>query len=176
RSIWLLHAKQLYFHGHLPRAELLRESLAFAHPEYPLALPAVLACFALPAPLYDERQAALGLVFLCAAVACVLFLCARDRLGARAAAWLTALYLLGTAQLSANAYADGFLAGVLAVQALCASSSDPRLARLQWVAALCASLLKQEGLLFSVCIAIPSLVAARPGLAGAAARLAVYVP
>jgi len=176
RSIWLLHAKQLHAHGFVPRADLLREGLAFSHPEYPLALPAVLASFALPEAVYDERLAAQGLVFLLVAIAGVLFLCARDRLGGRAAALLTALYLLGTVHLSANAYADGFLAGLLAIQALCARAADPRVARLQWVAALCASLVKQEGLVFSLCIAVPSLVAGRAGIARSAARLAVYLP
>jgi hypothetical protein len=176
RSIWLFHARQLFFHGYLPRADLLRVELAFSHPEYPLALPALLAAFAVPSPLWNERLAAAGLAVLLAVIAWLLFSCGRGPLGARAAAVVTACYLLGTAGLSANAYADGFLAGLLAIQYLGAASSDPGSRRLAGAAALCASLVKLEGLVFSACIAASALAARRARARSWLGALALYLP
>jgi len=176
RSIWLFHAKQLFFHGYVPRADLLRADFAFSHPEYPLAFPALLAAFAVPSPLWNERLATAGLAALLAVVTWLLFACGRDFFGVRAAAVVSAVYLFGTAGLSANAYADGFLAGLLALQYLGHRSADPGWQRLAWVAALCASLVKLEGLVFSVLIAATALAVPRIRARSSIAALAVYLP
>jgi len=152
RSIWLLRAKQIFFHGMLPRAEAQWSGLQWSHTSYPLLLPGFLAHFTSLSGAYNERMASLGLfVFLTGLMGVIWFL-ARKQLGRAAGAALTLCLFLGAAPLFSGGYADGFLMLLLTVQFLALAQKPFEL--WGWLAALSASITKNEGLVLAGMIAV----------------------
>lgn len=141
RSIWLFRAKEISHHFMFARADILNPDYAWAHPEYPLLLPAWLAYFnALSGSIFSERMAAMGIPVLASA----LFLLIRPLAGGVA----TAAVFLGVQHLFCGAYADGLVLLLLMLEFL---AEDGFLVS---IAALGASLAKFEGLVFAAIVAL----------------------
>jgi len=148
RFVWLFHGAQVFFDGYLPRSYAPPE----LQPTYPLFTPAVFAWSAGWQPEFNERSAAVLGVVVHGAVLVLLARLAQRRLGTAAGFVITSFVFSSTIGLSAEAYADGLLATLLAVQFL--ALHDDRAARLGWILAAAAALTKREGLVLAGIVAL----------------------
>jgi hypothetical protein len=147
RSIWLFHARQVAL-SQSPGAAIA--SVPDSQPTYPLLLPAHLAFFGLQNDAFNERAAAASLALLFAACVCACWTWARLILGRAGGAVFALAALVGTADLSGEAYADGFLALLLAATFLSSMRPGPALAPVLAMAA--AGLAKREGLVLALLV------------------------
>lgn len=152
RSIWLFHARRIFFHGMFASEDLLNVDAAWSHTRYPPLLPGWLAVFGADGPVFNERSAAISLGLLLAGVLGPLWRVSRERLGRWVGCAFTVGAFLGVQQLCSWGYADGFLALLLVIQVLGLGSS--RFRAEGWLAACAASLLKQEGALLAELFAL----------------------
>lgn len=171
RSIWLFQAARLSAHGFVPLADLLHADVQWSHPDYPLLFPALLAGLSALRPAFDERLAATAIPLLLAACLTALWFLARRRLGRAAGAAFTLGLALSLDRVAGGGYADGFVVLLLLVEVLAFASHEHR--RLGWFAAACASLLKSEGILYALPVAL--LFAWRGGADRSWRRLAPLV-
>ena len=157
RSIWLFQAKRLFTHGFVPLTELRHPDSLWSHPDYPLLFPASLAQLAALHGAFDERLAATAIPLLLGACLGALWLLAREALGRTAGAAFTLGLALSLDRLATGGYADGFLALLLLVQFLAVVSGGRD--AIAWIAAACASLVKGEGILLALPVAVLFTVA-----------------
>lgn len=156
RSIWLLHAKQLYFNGMLSGAELRSPPLQYQS-EYPLLHPAWMAHFSGFASSYNERLAAVGVPVLFSAVVAMVWQLLRRATSRWVGSAITLAAFFSVAHLAGGGYADGLLMFLLLLEFLALQSSDSE--TLGWLAAAAASLVKAEGVVFASLIAWVCLLA-----------------
>lgn len=153
RSIWLFHAKQIFFNGHYPLSDLLHGDLRWTHPDYPVAYPGWLALHSAMSEVhYNERLASLGIFSLSTALLALLWQLARRRVGRWQGAAIAACFLLLNARLLAGGYADGQLMLACTVGLLGLSNERSEEQTIGWIALCLASLLKAEGLFLSLLI------------------------
>jgi hypothetical protein len=142
RSIWLFHAKVVFFHGYLPRELAANASYAWTHFDYPPLFSAWMAAFS-NGPSFSERAAQTALAALAAALALSLWRLSRARFGRQEGALLAVAITLGVSALTTSGLADAPLLLALLVARLAFQSKEIRLG---FVALLAASLMKTEGL------------------------------
>ena len=180
RSIWLFHARRIFFHGMFASVDLLHVDSRWSHPQYPPLLPGWLAFFGADGPVFNERSAGISLGLLFAGLVGLLWRVSREQLGRWVGGAFTLGAFFGVQRLCALGYADGFLALLLVIQVLGMSSSRFRWEG--WLAAFAAALLKQEGALLAEVFALAHValrVLATPTWsqrARAALPLAVFLP
>ena len=105
--------------GRFDLADALHPDYAdWAHPAYPLLLPAWLAHCTAFAGGWDERTASIGIAVLLAAVLPLDWVLARAQLGRWLGAALVFTIVGSVAYLTVGAYADGFLALLLLLELL----------------------------------------------------------
>lgn len=165
RSIWLFHARQVAL-AEAPGTAI--SSFPELHPTYPLLLPAHLAFFG-TSDSFNERAAAASLAVLFACCVALCWKSSQPLLGRATAALFALAAVLVTTDGCAEAYADGFLALLLAAQFL--GSLRPGTAALPLLAAAAAGLLKREGLPLALLIQLASR-----GRRGLASCLVALVP
>lgn len=160
RSIWFFQAKIIYFAGALT-SDSPWTTLEFAHSDYPKLLPTLAAQAADVAGFWNETlpKSAL-LALLCPAAVGVVSFARRPLSGS----FLIAMLFFPTYLVLWNGYADGYLA---LYAALCALALGRWIDRrnpgdlLLGLAALgIAASLKNEGLLFLLCVTVGSAMAA----------------
>src|SRR5262245_593652 len=139
RSIWLFHAKRLYFDGFLTARAAADPDAQWSHTSYPLLLPAWMGFATWLSPVYNERLVGVGVGVLFASELWLVWLLACRRLGRGLGAALAFALGLGLATPSAEGFADGHLTLLLVALLLAAQGAAPALA---WVLALAASLAK----------------------------------
>jgi hypothetical protein len=160
RSIWLFQTKRLYFDGLLTRGEAIRPDTSWSQAFYPLLFPAWMAHFTSLCGLYNERMASLGIPVLFAAVSWLFWGILRRLVGALLACSLTVGLFLYAENQVAGGYVDFFVAVLLAIETV--AFLAPGCRSLAWLAAMAASLLKDEGLVLSIVIAAGMLLLERP--------------
>lgn len=165
RSIWLFHAKQVFVQGGGSMGELLHPEYAFSHPGYPPLFPAWMAAFAGLGGRYDERMATLGIPALFVGTLAAIWSTSRRVAGRWPGAAFTGALLLLLTSSVVEGYADSYLTLFLVLFFLAMADGDDLLA---WMAALCASLTKREGLFLA---AIAAAVQLAPHVKGGAIRL-----
>jgi hypothetical protein len=157
RSIWFFHAKKMFFHGMLSKADMLHPDFQWSHAIYPVLLPGWLNHFNLFSTLYNERMMSLGIpVLLGSALALVWWLARRQPSGARwTGAAFTFAVFLSIEKLSAGGYADGLVLAFVLLEYLAFNLGERSRenAWLGWTAAMLASLVKQEGFFLAIGIA-----------------------
>lgn len=152
RSIWAFHGKMLWSENLISTEDRSNPVYAsLSHLDYPLLLPAWIAWFSQDQGFYNERLAGVGVAILFVSIWLLLSQIATRKLGIWAGFVLATAAFGFTRDLSAWVYADGLLALLLLIAALCflgerTSAHSP----IGWLALAAASLLKNEGLFFSV--------------------------
>jgi hypothetical protein len=157
RSIWLLHAKQLFVNGMLGDADLLNPALQFSQSEYPLLHPAWMAHFSGFASSYNERLAAVGVPVLLSAVVAMVWQLLRRATSRWVGAAITLAAFSSVAHIAGGGYADGLVMFLLLLEFLALQSPDSE--TLGWLAAAAVSLVKLEGCVFASLIACACLLA-----------------
>lgn len=177
RSIWLFHAKQIFTEGCLARIDRWNPEYEFAHPHYPLLVPAWLAQFASLEPRYNERMATLGIPVLCMGVVGAIWGASRKALGRWPGAMLTLALLFALSDSMASGYVDAFVSLFLVLLVLSLANTNEPLAL---AAALAASLVKREGLPLAFAVVLLYLIthpwARTRDIKARALRLAVFLP
>jgi hypothetical protein len=164
RSNWLFRTKQLFYQGMLRSSDALNPSYQFGHPWYPLLFPAWMTHFTLFSNLYNERIAALGIPVLLSAVMGLVWILLRERIGALPGTIVVLAGYVATRKLTWGGYTDGLLMFTLALELLAFTSDKNEKingTKLGWLAAFVASLIKCEGFLFAVWIALASVLRRR---------------
>lgn len=149
RSIWLFHAKQIFFNGVFNREEIFLEAWNWAHPEYPALFPAWLAQFSMFSSQFNERSAALGIWPLSFSLLLLVRYYLEKRVGEWGALGLLLVFLGGTWTLAVNAYVDPFVALSVLLFSLLLFEESPRTGLLAFLTALVAAQLKIEGAVFA---------------------------
>jgi hypothetical protein len=160
RSIWLFQTKRLYFDGLLTHGEAIHPDTNWSQAFYPLLFPAWMAHFTSLCGLYNERMASLGIPVLFAAVSWLFWGILRRLVGALLACSLTVGLFLYAENQVAGGYVDFFVAVLLAIETV--AFLAPGCRSLAWLAAMAASLLKDEGLVLASVIAAGMLLLERP--------------
>jgi hypothetical protein len=145
RSIWLFHAKQIFFQRMLSLADLSHADWEWSHPVYPFLLPAVMAFFGGSASVFNERMAVLAVPAVWGASIALFWFFAREVLGRSTGAMLTIALFLGTEALASDVYMDGLVAVLLAVVVLSLSGRERFSVGI--LAAFLVSIIKVEGAL-----------------------------
>ncbi|HEX4826068.1 MAG TPA: hypothetical protein VFV19_17350 [Candidatus Polarisedimenticolaceae bacterium] len=152
RSIWLFHAKQIFFHGKLALADLRLGDSEWSHPVYPALVPAVMALFAGASRVFDERDAALAVALIWSGALAALWVLARGAMGRWTGALVTLTAFFALAGLTTDLYMDGIVAVLLAVTIL--AFADDALVPVGILAAAAVSLVKVEGAAAAVVLAM----------------------
>lgn len=177
RSIWLFHAKQIFTEGCLARIDRWNPEYEFAHPHYPLLVPAWLAQCSSLEPQYNERMANLGIPVLCMGVVGAIWSAGRKALGRWPGAMLTLALLFALSDSMASGYVDAFVSLFLVLLILSLTNTNEPLAL---AAALAASLVKREGLPLAFAVVVLYLIthpwARTRDIKARALRLAVFLP
>ena len=160
RSIWIFNAKRIFEHGLFLVSDLTHADARWAHPDYPLFFPSWLAFFGGHGAVMSERGAALGIAALFAVVFSLDWHLARTLLGRFCGGAFVLALSLVTDWITAGGYADGLLR-LLLVGEFLAFASGPGHRRTGWIIAACASLMKAEGLVFALLIAVAFLLRGR---------------
>jgi hypothetical protein len=165
-AIWGLHAHAIYVDGTAAGPVFTSPAYNGGHPEYPILFPTLEALFAQAIGRFDPILILVlpGLMLIFVAVA--LWAVLRTVIPPAVAA-ASALAILGTPAIAENFrgnYADGVVATVTSLGALClliwvVSGSNVALALASALLA-CSGLVKSEGLLFAVAAVLAALIAA----------------
>jgi hypothetical protein len=161
RSIWLFHAKAVFFRGFLPTELAASTTYAWTHFDYPPLFSAWMSAFS-SGPSFSERAAQTGFAALAAALGLSLWRLARARFGRQEGALLTVAVVLGISPLVTGGLADGPLLLALLVARLAFQNKE---ASLGMLGLLAASLMKTEGLLLSGLVALFTVPRSRAWLA-----------
>jgi len=152
RSIWFFAAHRLYQHGMLAISDLTNAATSWSHPDYPLLYSSLASFFSSSTAAFSERMAALCIPALSLATLSLLWGLSRRALGR----WPGCLFTLGVAlftdRLAVGGYVDGFVIQLLLIEVLASCIDGTR--AIAWLAAGCASLLKDEGLVLAAAIAL----------------------
>jgi hypothetical protein len=143
RSIWLFHAKQIFFQRMMSLADLHHVDWEWSHPVYPWLLPGAMAMFGGAGRVFNERMAALAVPIVWSGSLAMYWCLARLCAGRLAGAALTIALFFGTEGLVGDLYMDGLVAALLAVTILSLSRAELRGVGI--LAAFVVSLVKIEG-------------------------------
>lgn len=143
RSIWLFHAKQIFFQGKLALADLRHPDYEWSHPVYPALVPGIMALFAGARRVFDERTAALAVPLIWSGALAALWIVARGAMGRVLGALVTLTAFFALCGLTADLYMDGIVAVLLAVVIL--AFTGEALVPLGILAAAVVALVKVEG-------------------------------
>lgn len=152
RSVWFFAAKKIFYHGFLAKADLLNSSYQFSNPSYPALVPAWLSYCTALSPQFNERLAAQGHALFFVTLLSLFWIGARERLGRWPGALTTFAVFFMLQNLTIGGYVDQFVALLLLLAVV--SFSRPNSTHLAWLALLVCSLIKIEGLVFSVIAAL----------------------
>jgi hypothetical protein len=143
RSVWLFHAKQLWFQKMMALSDLHHPDWEWSHPVYPFLVPGVMASFGGGGSAFNERTAALAVPVLWGASLLVLWSLLREHAGRAASAAIAVTLFFGMQQSVGELYMDALVAVLLAIVVLAIAS--PQRLRLALLAAFVVSLVKVEG-------------------------------
>jgi hypothetical protein len=178
RSIWLFHAKQLYFQKMMAVSDLHHRDWEWAHPVYPFLGPGVMAMFGGGGGPFNERMAVLAMPVAWGASLAVLWSLVRGQAGRAVGAVLVVTLFFCLQAGAGELYMDGWVAILLAVVVLSVASPDRR--ALAVLAACVVSLVKIEGAVACGVIMLGwaawELVRGRRSLATAALLLPLLLP
>jgi len=152
RSIWLFHAKQIFFQGKLALVDLRLPDYEWSHPVYPALVPGVMALFGGARRAFDERTAALAVPLIFSFGLAAMWVLARRAMGRWAGALLALTAFFALEGLTADLYMDGIVAVLLAVTIL--AFTDDTLVPLGILAGAAVSLVKVEGAAAAVVLGI----------------------
>ncbi|HEY2932860.1 MAG TPA: hypothetical protein VGK99_14040 [Acidobacteriota bacterium] len=151
RSVWLFHAKRLHYAGMMLKQDLLHQDSQWAHSDYPLFYPTLLAYFSPATEPFNERMAALGIGVCFGAAVILLWRLTMACLGTCAATAIAVTWMLLMWRLTAGGYADGILTLLLGCEFFGLLLGSRRIGL---VAAGAAAITKLEGLIFALVILI----------------------
>ena len=143
RSVWLFHAKQIYFQKMMALADLHHPDWDWSHPVYPFLMPGVMALFGGGGGAFNERTAALALPIVWGSSLAVVWGLLREHAGRAVATALVATLFFGMQMGVGELYMDGLVATLLAIFALSVASPERR--AIAVLAAFVVSLVKIEG-------------------------------
>ena len=178
RSVWLFHAKQIYFQKMMALADLHHPDWDWSHPVYPFLMPGVMALFGGGGGAFNERIAALALPVVWGASLAVAWGLIREHAGRIGGIALAVTLFFGLEMSIGELYMDGLVATLLAIVALSIASPERR--ALAVLAGCVVSLVKLEGAiaagLMMTAWAVLEGLRGRRGLATAALVLPLALP
>jgi hypothetical protein len=152
RSVWLFHAKQIFFERKLALADLRHPDWEWSHPVYPFLVPAVMAMFGGAGRVFNERIAAMAMPVVWSGAVGSLWCLIRRATNRTVGALLTFTCFLALQGLAGDLYMDGLVAVLLTVMLL--ALADGGLLPLGVLAACVVSLVKLEAAVAAGLIAV----------------------